>query len=437
MRQSAWRFVYGRTLNYNHSKPYIPPPPALPRFAFPFPSPSDRGDGDVSARAPGREEAVDPLDAAATAQLPALRASHATSRVRRVVRRAKPKLEADSTEEVQVEDILLEVYAEDPPPPPTRRSAGVPARPPSGPTLPSARSERAPVSRPPPALPVQASIAAAIASVVPPPLAQSAAVDALLRASDPAFAPFGSSPMRQAPVSAYAYPVEQDTSSIAPVAFPSMQAFPAMHSGFHDVRQVSPSLYASAPPPSYVGGPLLYRGQGVRPAKIRGSRGVAVAVWSVVLVVVGVATGAGIAVGARSGTFAQLRDSAKSAAARAGSKHAEPEAQPVSPLPAAPVVAPTTPVVLPPIAEAPAVAPSVPVTSLPQTTIPAAIPADSSMVTFPVAAQGHRVFFDGRLLAVTSEPIKLRCGRHMIRIGGSGKARVVDLACGREVTLAM
>ena len=64
-------------------------------------------------------DGADLLDSAATSQLPAVTASTLRPRsTRKIVRR---KLAADSTEEVQVEDILLEAYAEDPPPPMSRR----------------------------------------------------------------------------------------------------------------------------------------------------------------------------------------------------------------------------------------------------------------------------------------------------------------------------
>ena len=338
-------------MNYNHSKPPVPSPSALPRFSLPN-EPS--------------EEGVDPLDVAATAQRPALDGS----RARRVVRASMslpplPPLQADATSEVQVEDILLEVYADDPPP--TRRSSGVEA---------------------------PASISASIASVVPPAAEQSAAVDALLR--DPAFG--------------YA-PADHESPSVAPVAFPSM----------------SLSL---AEPPATLARPLVAPASG-SPGVPRRSRA-ATAMWTVLLLVVVVGGGAGSVLGVRNGTYARLRDSAKAAAARARSKPSAPAVQPVAPA-AAPVaavapVAVATPVA--PVAAAPAV-PNVSVDSLPQS----AIPADSSLVTFPASAQGRRVFFDGRLLAVTSTPMQLRCGRHMIRIGATGKARVTDLACGREVTL--
>ena len=374
-------------MNHNTSKPFIPSPPALPRFDLP---------------SEGSEGGVDPLDVAVTTQRPALDGARAL-RVLRPGARTKPK--ADATSEVQVEDILLEVYAEEPPPP-TRRSVGAPA------------------------LPPRVSIAAAIASAVPPAPAESAAVDALLRASDPAFLPFGGAVQHQAPRpqtpaafapsapfalpyhQAYAYSAaDQESPSVAPVAFPSAHMMAASH-----VTAAPPSAFYPDVAP---------------PAQARAGRGASFAIWTVVLLAVGLGSGAGVAVGLRNGTFAALRDRARTLTTRGESKAAAaaPAAPPATVTPAAPVVAPA-PVVVPALPAA-APTPTVSVNSLPAQVIP----DDSSLVTFPASAQGHRVFFDGRPMAVTLAPVKLRCGRHMIRIGSSGKPRVTDLACGQSVTL--
>jgi hypothetical protein len=64
------------------------------------------------------------------------------------------------------------------------------------------------------------------------------------------------------------------------------------------------------------------------------------------------------------------------------------------------------------------------------------IASDSSLVTFPAYAQGHRVFIDGRLITpalAEGTPTMVKCGRHMVKIGSARKARVLDFACGREV----
>ncbi len=341
-------------MNHNHRKPYIPLPPALPRFSLP------------------QEEGVDPADVAKTAQRPAL-----TSGSRRVVRRVRP-VRPDATEEVAVEDILLEVYAEDPPPPPSRRPA---------------------VLTPP----QSASIAAAIASVVPspPPPAQSAAVDALLRASDPAFAPVPHYP------------------SVPP------QGQGYVHVGYMDPRvgadfetpSVAPVMLATTQPPAPAGRPIV----GAR----RTSRGAVFAIWSAVVLVLAVLSGGGIYYGMRDGFFART-------AARFQKKPKEPAVvAAAAPPPATSAPAPTPPP--PPVAEAPAPAPaSVSVDSLPKSPIP----SDTSLVTFPSYAQGHRVFVDGRVVVVADgAPTKMKCGRHMMKIGSARKARVVDLACGREVII--
>jgi hypothetical protein len=400
MRQTAAEFSSGPTLNHNTSKPLSPLPPALPRFELP---------------SEGSEGADDPLDVAVTTQRPTLDPARAL-RVLRPGPRIRPKV--DATSEVQVEDILLEVYAEDPLPP-TRRSSG-----------PLSTAGAAPL------LPAHVSIANAIASAVPPAPAESAAVDALLRASDPAFLPFGGQlgqpPRPPTPPSAWTYPhhqahgysPDQESPSVAPVAFPSAHM---------------PVASQVAPPSAYYPEPRV-----APAARERGrGRGMAIAIWTIGLLVVGLASGAGVAVGLRNGTFAELRDRAKTltsrgepakAAAAAPAPSPEPPStQVVAPpaVPAAPAVAATFAQPAPTQAAAPAPTPSISVNALPAQTIA----SDSTLVTFPPSAQGHRVFFDGRPMAVTPAPMTLRCGRHMIRIGSSGKPRVTDLACGQPVTL--
>ena len=90
--------------------------------------------------------------------------------------------------------------------------------------------------------------------------------------------------------------------------------------------------------------------------------------------------------------------------------------------------------VAPPVVVAPAAppVPTVSVDALPKEPIP----ADVAMVTFPAYAHGHRVFIDGRIVPIAEgAPTKIRCGRHMVKIGTARKARVLDLACGRDVVI--
>lgn len=350
------RHVNRHTLNYNHRKPYIPLPPALPRFALP------------------NEEDADPLDAAATAERPAL----VVAGRRRILRRRRP-LSADSTEEVAAEDILLEAYAEDPPPPLSRQM----------PVLPPRESMR---------------VDSAIAALVPAPPAQSAAVDALLRASDPAFAPL------------QPRPPQQGYASQGSIQAVSMQQ---SHAADYESSSVSPVMLAPTAPP---GRPVLRARRNHRAATVR------FAIWSVVMLVVGVASAFAIVLGVRNGTYARLRDSARSIAAGTPSRPAQPVAVAVAAAAAAP----------PP--ERPAVAPAPAASAVPTLSIDALpkspIPADMAMVTFPAYAHGHRVFIDGRIVPIADGgPTKLKCGRHMVKIGTARKARVLDLACGRDVII--
>jgi hypothetical protein len=339
--------------------PCIPRPPALPRFSLPQES----------------ADAFDPLGVASTAQRPIVRVRPGS---RPIVRK---KLAADATSEVQVEDILLEVYAEEPAPPRTRRSAGSSID----------------------AVEARQSIAMAIASMVPPAPAQSAAVDALLRASDPSFAPF----------------------------------VPRAHHGGADYEtpSVGPMMIATAPPPAR---PMLGDASDARAAKAR-RRGVALAIWATVIMVIGVAAGGAMVMAVRNGSYAHLRDGAKSAALRATTKHDAPvspaaAAAPVTAAPAPTTLAPPSQAVVAPSAPVAAVTPA-PVLTVSIDALPKpAVPADASFVTFPPYAQGHRIFLDGRVLPVVEgTPTKIKCGRHMLKIGSGRKPHIVDFACGRDV----
>ena len=444
MRHTPLESSSGPTLNHNTPKPLISHPPSRPGSALP---------------SEGRDRADDPLDVAVTMQRPALEPERAGEIL-------APRATADSTSEVQVEDILLEVYAEAPAPP-SRRSGG-----------PLSTAGTAPQP------PAHVAIAKAIASAVPMAPAESAALDALLRASDPAFLPFagGAGPRSARPqtTSAFTHPhaayasyggagADAEPPSVAPVAFASAD-LPFVSHG------AAPQPPASSP-------------SATSPGARRG-RGRAIA--TVVLLAVGLGAAAGAAVGVRRGTIAELRERAKTLiavggpTARAAAASERPAvASPASPPPpslASPGAAGATasvgsppspdsgsaaPASSAPGSAAPAssapgsaasasagspaspasgaaasagppsaarsasVSPSTPVDALPAQVIP----PDSALVTFPEWAQGHRVFVDGRAMAVTLAPMQLPCGRHTLRIGSSGKPRVTDLACGQPVTL--
>ena len=373
MRQTAAgssTVALGRTLAHNHRNPQIPLPPGLPRFSL------------HDERASDTSDELDSLDVASTAQRPTVRPGRAPH--------VRKKIAADATAEVQVEDILLEVYAEEPPPPLTRRSPGTSARAPSHAAL-DALSESGEA---------RDSIAMAIASIVPPRPAQSAAVDALLRASDPAFAPFSGH--------MHAYGARAQT--------PSAE---------YETPSVGPMMMATTPPPA--------------PAIRAKRRGAGLAIWASAITLLAVVAGGVMMIALRDDTYAhsyarlyaRLRDSAKTAL-HSSPKHDAPAAAAATaaPAPAPIATVATVATVTSPAAAVPSAVPTISVDALPKP----AVAADSSLVTFPPYAEGHRVFLDGRVLPVVmGRPTAIKCGRHMLKIGSTRRARVVDFACGREV----
>jgi hypothetical protein len=212
-----------------------------------------------------------------------------------------------------------------------------------------------------------------------------------------------------------------------PYAYAHAHAYPGSGADFESQSVVPVMMATTAPPPAR---PVF---AAARANRI--NRAAVVAIWSSVLVVLGVALGAAVVLGVRNGTYARLRESAKSVAVRSSSKPATAAAAAPAPAPADTQVvapAPSAPVAPAPVAAAPAPLPTVAVDAL----APAPIPADSSLVTFPAYAQGHRVFIDGRLVAVADgTPTKVKCGRHMVKIGSARKPRVLDFACGRDVVV--
>ncbi len=75
--------------------------------------------------------------------------------------------------------------------------------------------------------------------------------------------------------------------------------------------------------------------------------------------------------------------------------------------------------------------------SLPSATHDAA-PTDEStdqegrIVTAP-SESDHRIFVDGRALGHEGQPITVRCGKHVVKIGTAGTPRNVDVPCGGEI----
>jgi tetratricopeptide (TPR) repeat protein len=62
--------------------------------------------------------------------------------------------------------------------------------------------------------------------------------------------------------------------------------------------------------------------------------------------------------------------------------------------------------------------------------------AQMGTVLLPARAAGHRIFVDGRRAKTDgSEPLRLRCGQHVIQIGSGGAPEPIDLPCRGEVQL--
>lgn len=59
----------------------------------------------------------------------------------------------------------------------------------------------------------------------------------------------------------------------------------------------------------------------------------------------------------------------------------------------------------------------------------------TTRITFPRSPISHRVWIDGALAGDDRNPMTITCGRHTIKVGSQGRARVVDLPCGGETKL--
>lgn len=65
----------------------------------------------------------------------------------------------------------------------------------------------------------------------------------------------------------------------------------------------------------------------------------------------------------------------------------------------------------------------------------AGLSPDEGLVVPPPHAAGHRVFVDGRMASEGAHPIRVACGRRVVRIGSSGPRREVDVPCGGEAKM--
>jgi hypothetical protein len=359
---------------------------ALPRFAL-------------------ADEVVDPSEAVATAP----RAAMTPARVARAMRGR-----ADSTQEVKVEDILLEVWTD---PPPSRR---VPAAQPTSSTRPASSAHRAPSSPSP---------------------SEQRAVDALLADPEPRveMAPPPSA-WAPPPMSASAWPSPARAFSTPPLPLPA-------------------HVDDEAPPPSIA--PVTASVEIVSGARARelvaassnaspsGSAG-RILLVGLCLLLAGLAMGVAIAFAFPEGPLGRLLRAAPNGRAVAVATSAPPAVAPAAqpapamqPAPATPrapaAAAPRAPVAAAP--PAPVVTPQVPVAAPAPIAVPApAAPAARSVpsggvLVLPPNAAGHRVWIDRTVVDGSSRSIEVPCGPHKVKVGSHGHARRVVVPCGGTLTL--
>jgi hypothetical protein len=54
-------------------------------------------------------------------------------------------------------------------------------------------------------------------------------------------------------------------------------------------------------------------------------------------------------------------------------------------------------------------------------------------VRLPAWTKGRRVYVDGRVVGEGPEPLQVRCGTHLLRLGSAGKEQSVVVPCGSAV----
>jgi hypothetical protein len=62
--------------------------------------------------------------------------------------------------------------------------------------------------------------------------------------------------------------------------------------------------------------------------------------------------------------------------------------------------------------------------------------SDTGTLVLPARASGHRIFVDGRRAQTDgTEPLRLRCGAHVVQIGSGGTSEHIEIPCGGELQL--
>lgn len=65
-----------------------------------------------------------------------------------------------------------------------------------------------------------------------------------------------------------------------------------------------------------------------------------------------------------------------------------------------------------------------------------ALPDFVGAIDLPPLADGHRVYVDGKMVAVAPAPVRVACGRRTIRVGSAGRDREIDVPCRGHVAVS-
>jgi hypothetical protein len=63
------------------------------------------------------------------------------------------------------------------------------------------------------------------------------------------------------------------------------------------------------------------------------------------------------------------------------------------------------------------------------------VEANRTLLYLPASSKGHRIFVDGHVVGSGPDPVKARCGTHLVKVGSSGRPRLLSLPCGGELSL--
>jgi hypothetical protein len=66
---------------------------------------------------------------------------------------------------------------------------------------------------------------------------------------------------------------------------------------------------------------------------------------------------------------------------------------------------------------------------------PDPIPPNVGELQMPPSAAGHRIFVDGRTVSEGTDPVRVPCGAHAVRIGSAGRLQQIDVPCGSALSL--